>query len=165
MKEIIVKNKKVLVDDSDYYNLIQYKWVLVKNGKYVAESKTRKYMHRIIMNAPKGSQVDHINGNPFDNQRCNLRFATQTQNRHNRIKKSGTKNNYVGVTLTKSGNYESRIRREGKSKQLGMYKSEVAAGYAYYKEAMTNSSFTKVTDFPGYTIEQLEELLIIDRIK
>ena len=165
MKEIIVKNKKVLVDDSDYYNLIQYKWVLVKNGKYVAESKTRMYMHRIIMNAPKGIQVIHVNGNPFDNQKSNLRFATQTQNRHNRVKDSGTKNNYVGVTLTKSGNYESRIRRDGKSKQLGMYKSEVAAGYAYYKEAMTNSSFTKVTDFPGYTIEQLEELLIIDRIK
>mgnify|MGYP006935476595 CR=1 FL=1 len=40
-------------------------------------------LHRIIMNAPEGKQVDHINGNKLDNRIENLRIVDQTQNNYN----------------------------------------------------------------------------------
>ena len=166
MKQIKVgRNNVAIVDDSDYIFLNQFKWSLAKKGKYIKRNSDGKYMHRIIMDAQTGTQVDHINGDAFDNQRSNLRLATQQQNRHNHKKKENTKNKYIGVSVNKNGTYSSRIRINKISKQLGVFKSEIAAGYAYYKEANNLSSFIRYNDFDGYTIDQLEELLISDRIQ
>jgi hypothetical protein len=50
-----------------------------KNGKSIK-------LHRVIMDAPEGTQIDHINGNSLDNRIINLRLATNTQNQCNRSK-------------------------------------------------------------------------------
>lgn len=41
------------------------------------------YMHRLILDAPRGVEVDHINGNPLDNRRQNLRLANRQLNCRN----------------------------------------------------------------------------------
>lgn len=40
-------------------------------------------LHRFIMNAPLGLEVDHINHDTLDNRKVNLRLATRSQNMQN----------------------------------------------------------------------------------
>ena len=83
-----------IVDQQDYYRLCNFKWhVNGTNGKFYAvrqikvdnKHTKRMYLHREIMNAPKGMLVDHKDGNSFDNRRANLlgnpvsKFVQQTK--------------------------------------------------------------------------------------
>jgi hypothetical protein len=92
------EDKKFYVDWSDYSRFVAgHRFSLVKG--YVQYSSTKdglhnKYLHRIIMNCPEGMFVDHINHNPLNNSRSNLRIVTLQQNNMNRSK---TKRNTSGV--------------------------------------------------------------------
>jgi hypothetical protein len=46
--------------------------------------KKSKRLHRLIMNDPKGYEVDHINHIGLDNRKCNLRKCTSKENSKNR---------------------------------------------------------------------------------
>jgi hypothetical protein len=74
-----------IVDDEDFDKLNQFKWSF--DGRYASRhqrnsSKTIR-MHNDIMNTPKGMEVDHINGNPLDNRKSNLRICSHSQNMMN----------------------------------------------------------------------------------
>ncbi|MBL0320755.1 MAG: HNH endonuclease [Alphaproteobacteria bacterium] len=49
------------------------------------------YMHRYIMTAKAGQEVDHINGNKLDNRKENLRLASHSQNCKNQAKPKTTR--------------------------------------------------------------------------
>ena len=69
--------------DLDDYNLVtQYNWFISPNGyiKTGATIGTLRFLHRLILNASKDEYVDHINHNPLDNRKCNLRICTCSQN-------------------------------------------------------------------------------------
>lgn len=89
----------ILLDDEDYkiieqfklpLKLIRDKSVKSKDKFYVEIRKTvnskiyRCLLHRLIMNCPQDKVIDHINGNPLDNRKCNLRIVTQQENCLNR---------------------------------------------------------------------------------
>jgi len=100
MKEIqLTQGKTALVDDEDFAELSKYKWSLSKYG-YVYTSKDKKHLfiHRFIMNTPKGKFTDHINCNRLDNRKENLRIVNKQQNAQNRTKLKG-KSKYKGVYL------------------------------------------------------------------
>ena len=70
MKEIILfSGEKCLVDDEDYEELSKFRWRLA--DKYVRRNIGDKLIHRIIMNSPKGLEIDHIDGNRLNNQKSN----------------------------------------------------------------------------------------------
>lgn len=85
MKEIKLtgiygRGKSTIVDDEDYLFLSKWKWS--SNGKYVCRHITKGslYLHRFLTDTPVGMVVNHINGNPLDNRKCNLEICTQSEN-------------------------------------------------------------------------------------
>ena len=82
------EGKFALVDDADFEWLSQYRWRGMKAARtvYAVATIDRRpvLMHRMIMDAPKKMTVDHIDHCGFNNQRGNLRLATNAENSRNR---------------------------------------------------------------------------------
>ena len=141
-EEIYEKNKKrnIMVDKEDEDLIKEHVWT-TNSGYARSTFKIKKNMRRIIKlhdeimarkienEIPEGYVVDHINGNTLDDRRDNLRLATEDQNRANRKPNSGRK--YKGVTKTKYNTYVAYIS----GKNIGSYKTEEEAAYAYNNEA------------------------------
>jgi hypothetical protein len=124
---ISIKNRKIFLDD-DIPPLAPFTLSVIANSLhntyYVGLSVL---LHRYLLNMSYKNNmvVDHINGNPLDNRKNNLRITTQSinsQNRHsNKINKSG----YPGIIIhqLKSGKYSYRayIQSNCKFLWLGSY--------------------------------------------
>ena len=98
-------NTFVQVDDADFEHLNQWKWY-VSAEKHTAYARRQKRanglrkdvsMHREILLPPKNITVDHIDGNGLNNQRSNLRLATNSENQRNRAIQSNNTSGYIGV--------------------------------------------------------------------
>lgn len=143
MKKIALRGKKgkdkfILVSDKDYLFILKYKWHLSYYG-YAAcresEFSPMIYMHRLIMEAPTGMDVDHKNGNTLDNRRSNLRICTRQENLRNRHKIRGF-SKFKGVRWHKQNrNWRAGIKVDSKDIHIGCFKSEILAAKAYNKAA------------------------------
>lgn len=115
-------------------NILQYAWRNIQkdNGEW-----TTARMHRLIMDAPSGVEVDHINGNGLDNRRCNLRLCTRSENSQNMRKRNGTTSRFKGVCFFKRlGLWRARIMKDRREYSLGYFKDETAAAKAYNAAAV-----------------------------
>ncbi len=141
----LTQGKFALVDDEDFSRLNQHKWCVAKSGRngFRAVRGIRKdkrnvtaYMHRVIMDAPKHLDVDHINHNPLDNRKCNLRTCTKSQNQHNQqLRKSGS-SQFKGVVWDKCKNkWAAIIKLKTKQISIGRFNSEIEAAKAYDEKA------------------------------
>jgi len=129
------------VDPEDYDALSKYKWYAVKRSRqYYAVAKVgqkKVRMHRLIMKAPKGKVVDHINHNGLDNRKANLRLATEQQNTWNKRKQVGDySSKYKGVAWVKSKQrWRSKITCNSRDISLGYFDDEKTAAEAYDDKA------------------------------
>jgi len=143
-REIHLNHGKIaLIDDEDWDLVCGYSWYYFHDdhNEYAKarEPKTRREvrMHRLIMDAPRGVQVDHWNGNGLDNQRHNLRLCTNGQNRQNSSKSSKAAFRYKGVSWHDKGHsrIQASIKFNGKTIPLGYYDREEDAARAYDAKA------------------------------
>ena len=90
--------------------------------------------HRLIADIEgwdlDGKVVDHINGDGLDNRIENLQVVTQSQNMMKQRKPAGCSSDYKGVMRFRD-KWRSRITVNGKTKSLGVYKTEQEAALAY----------------------------------
>ncbi len=148
MKEIqLTRGMVTIVDDEDYAALAQYKWHTHKhrNTWYAERSTPRvagKYttveMHRQIIGAGPGQQIDHWDGNGLHNWRQNLRYCTTAENQHNhRHKQAGRTSQYLGVSRhKKTGKWQTQIKVHSVDIWLGYYDLESDAAHAYNAAAV-----------------------------
>jgi hypothetical protein len=138
--------KEFIIDDEDYDKVKNYKWGVNKDHDkdifYVIspvknQSKDIK-LHRLIMDCPPDKIIDHINHNPLDNRKCNLRICTRAENNKNSQKrKDGFTSKYKGVSLrSDSGKYAAQISHKSKTHHIGLYTSEKDAALAYNEAAI-----------------------------
>ena len=100
------------------------------------------YLHRVILERilgrelVKGELADHINGNPLDNRRANLRVATPLQNSHNRGVRRDSVSGYKGVRwIERKKRWVAFISINGKMTYLGMFTTPELAHAAYCEAA------------------------------
>ncbi len=142
MKIIKAKNgREIIVDDEDFEYLSSKTWYF--NGKgYASRYAGDRYLlpiHREIMGLERGDKrvVDHINGDPTDNRRSNLRICTVSQNLMNRGANSNSKSGFKGVSPCHSnGRWRATINIAGsKQKHLGYFDTPEEAHAAYVEAA------------------------------
>jgi hypothetical protein len=90
-------------------------------------------MHREIMGAPDGVEVDHRDGDSLNNRRSNLRLATRQQNACNvRSARMCKSSQYKGVCwCAPKSAWRATIVVNKKQRHLGMFEDEAAAARAY----------------------------------
>lgn len=131
-----------LVDKADLHLLVGPKWHASTDGDgrrtYARAHKPGSghvykpiWMHRIILDAPDGVKVDHINGDGLDNRRANLRLCTNAQNSYNsRLVRKGNDTGLKGVSRARRG-WFARITVNYKQIDLGVFPSSKLAALAY----------------------------------
>lgn len=88
-------------------------------------------LHRILMGDPQSLQVDHINGDPLDCRRSNLRLVTGAQNRGNTKARAGT-SRFKGVHRDRrTRSWTAAINFGGRVRRLGSFATEEDAARAY----------------------------------
>ena len=125
----LTQGQVTLVDDVDYEYLMQWEWCAIWDGKSFRAKRTNNEKKTILMYTVIAERmgidfrrVDHIDHNPNNNQRSNLRFATVSQNLHNRGPNKNSTTGVKGVYLNKAnGRYKAQIRVEGKYYYLGYF--------------------------------------------
>jgi len=137
----LTKGMEAIIDDDDFDLVNAFKWHFSTRG--YAHSTDRSgikrrclKMHRLIMNAPAGMDIDHINGNKLDNRRCNLRICTRSENMFNRPKNRLNKSGYKGVCWSNYlGKWKSSISCNGVVYHIGVFDDPKVAYDAYCAKA------------------------------
>lgn len=148
MKIKLTNGGVVLVDAEDFGWLNQYNWW--RDPKYVVRVSGGEtiWMHREINKTPQHLQTDHINGNPLDNRRSNLRSVTAAQNQYNQRPQRGRSSRYKGVGWHKEKRkWRAYIKKMGVDKHLGYFVAEADAAKRYNEEAKNLfGSFAKLNE-------------------
>jgi hypothetical protein len=152
MKHIpLTQGQFAIVDDEDFERTNQFKWSAMKitrksgtvfYAKRVVwdDWKDKKQhivlLHRFILEAPVGFDVDHKNNEPLDCRKENLRLATRQQNNQNRLPRE---DKYKGVHFQPTGprrrRFTATIGTEGKTTYLGCFHTATEAARAYDAKA------------------------------
>lgn len=144
--EVVISGRTVLIDDADYEKASAIKWNVYQYGRNLWYASSRKngetvYMHRYILDAPTGMDVDHVNDDGLDNRRGNLRICQHQQNLANqRHQKRNTYSQYKGVTFDKNKRAQNKpwvaqIKAFQKHYSLGYFPTEIEAAKAYNEAA------------------------------
>lgn len=145
MKEIALSQGKVsIISDKDFDEVSVFKWSFThgyaRRTVKLDGVKNGVYLHRFLMGAKSGEEVDHINGNPLDNRRENLRLCTHSENLKNKKTPSHNTSGYKGVSYFKHGKrlkrWKVEIKVGGKAKCLGYYFTPIEAATVYNRKAI-----------------------------
>jgi len=101
-----VKYAETIIDIDDLQRVLDYTTNWSGRNRYVVSIKgsgrTKTiFLHRFINNTPEGLLTDHIDGNPLNNRKSNLRSVTAQENQQNRGVNKNSTSGYRGVYKTK----------------------------------------------------------------
>lgn len=143
---------KALIDQADLPLVDERSWWVNvgPKGKVYAATKIAgrlTYMHRLLMAAGRGQQVDHENGNGIDNRRANLRICSRFDNARNATFRIGVAG-YRGVAPSFS-RWSAKISVEGRKLYIGSFDTPIEAALAYDAAARKHHGTFAVLNFPA----------------
>lgn len=150
------KGESFLIDEEDYNLVKNITWHKSSKGYIRGWCKIRKKrisLHRLVMGIWEKSTpiIDHIDRNPSNNKKDNLRTCTLSENQRNRTPSGKSK--YLGVSIytymrkyiTSSGEirfyaskkpFRAQIAKDGKYINLGKFDNEIDAAKKYNEFAL-----------------------------
>jgi hypothetical protein len=150
MKHIeLTQDKVALVDDEDYERVGGVLWHAAYHPNsrgWYAKRIQNIMLHREIMQAPDGVEVDHINGNTLDCRKDNLRLVTRRENSLNR-KAVYAASGYRGV-YSSGSRWRAIIRTPMGTVHIGTYDTPEEAAIAYDKAAIEHNGDFAMLNFP-----------------
>ena len=126
-----------MIDTEDWSIVRHYSWCADKttSGKFYAKTTVKRSsirLHSLIMNCPKGFEVDHINGNTLDNRKANLRVCSHSENCKNQPVRKNNSSGFTGVTFNKEKQkWTAQITINKKVTNLGRFNNKEDAILAY----------------------------------
>lgn len=122
-------NKTYIIDAEDYPLVSRYKWHTIAGG-YARTQNDKILLHNLIMGSKRGQEIDHINLNPLDNRKENLRYCTSNLNKMNRnpYNNLGVK----GVQSHRDGKYSAYLTINSKMYHSPCYKTIEEATFARF---------------------------------
>jgi len=138
---IDIDGKRILVDSQFLPEIQKHAWRNNGNNyfnycKRIGKKTTCVYLHRLIMNAPEGMEVDHKNSDILDNRKCNLRICSRSENLCNKKLSKYNTSGYRGVTWDKSKRkWQATITKNNKQYHLGRFNTPEEAHAAYCEAA------------------------------
>jgi hypothetical protein len=138
----LAAGRVAVIDDEDFDLVSQFKWHVTftkSSGPYAASCskingawKTFS-MHKLITDWPL---TDHEDGDGLNNQRSNLRPATNGQNGANMKVKAAKSSQYKGVSWRRDRNkWQAAIKIDRRQRNLGFFTDELEAARAYDRAA------------------------------
>ena len=140
------RGREFLIDAPDRDFLEARQWFVYRPKKaepneYVVRRAPQSrlvLLHREIMNAPKGMEVDHRDSDGLNNRRYNMRVVTQGQNRFNTRYRIIASGGYRGVSDLRNGRYAAIISLSGKLKYLGTFDDPIEAALVWDAAALSH---------------------------
>lgn len=129
----LTKGAKAIIDDADFEKAAKYKWYCSSMGyatrtEYIDGIRKEILLHRFLLGAKSGQEIDHINRNPLDNRRGNLRFCSRSENNHNRGVNKNNKSGYTGVYWHKGAKkWLAQIMLDRKRINIGLFDDPLLA--------------------------------------
>lgn len=125
---------KVDPDILEQYKFRRFEFNSSRHLRTHIGNNKKEYLHRLIMNPDPGFVVDHIDRDPTNNLRSNLRIVTHSQNLYNSNTSSANSSGSKGVSVHKaSGKYTAYIKVRGLKIHLGYFTTVEQAAEARRK--------------------------------
>lgn len=126
----------IIASPEDLSWLQHFRWGIDGKGRAYTNWFTSKYeaMHRMVAGVRGSEQIDHINNDPLDNRRENLRICSASQNLMNKLPHAGAAVPYKGVSFDKDGRklpYRAKIKVPEKLINIGSFATPEEAAQAY----------------------------------
>lgn len=135
-----------IIDATDLPLLGSRKWRAVRDGAmWYAKAHTpdgsTEFMHRRLLCAPAGMQVDHLNGWGLDNRRSNLRLVVNGDNQSNRSAFGSSR--FIGVSRC-GAKWKATVVRGGKRLLARVFDTEEEAAAARDQCVITHGIVSKL---------------------
>jgi hypothetical protein len=120
------------LDEIDYRETVRRRWHISQPGGYpLCAVGVRLFLHNAIMRPPREMEVDHVDRNPRNNRRSNLRVCTHAQNLQNRGSVPNSLSRFRGVTFDRRrGRWVAKHKLNGRTHNLGRFHTEEEAAEA-----------------------------------